>query len=95
MPRTRARLIASLLVLGALLIGGTAVAYRAIVERWGADPRGTLIAAAAVGISFFISMNLLLAWDERRRRRLTETRDGATATTIDGPQVADAPKKGP
>ncbi len=70
MPRTRARLIASLVVLGVLLTAGTAVAYREIVDRWGADPRGTLIAAATVGISFFISMNLLLAWDERRRRRL-------------------------
>ena len=55
---------------------GTAVAYRAIVERWGGDPRGTLIAAATVGISFFISMNLLLAWDERRRRRLGQQENG-------------------
>ena len=63
-----AGLITGLVVLGACLTAGTAVAYRAIVERWGADPRGTLIAAATVGISFFVSMNLLLAWDERRRR---------------------------
>jgi hypothetical protein len=69
MRRTRAGVIAGLAVLGGLLMIGTAVAYREIVERWGADPRGTLIAAATVGISFFISMNLLLAWDERRRRR--------------------------
>jgi hypothetical protein len=95
MPRTRARLIASLLVVGALLTGGTAVAYRAIVERWGPDPRGTLIAAATVGISFFISMNLLLAWDERRRRRLGQTNGAAAAKTTDGPQVvADPTKKG-
>ncbi len=94
MPQqTRARLIAGLLVLGALLTGGTAVAYRAIVERWGADPRGTLIAAAAVGISFFISMNLLLAWDERRRRRIEQKNDAGAATTMDGPQVADPTKK--
>ncbi len=71
MKRTRAGLIAGLVILGALLMVGTAVAYRAIVDRWGADPRGTLIAAATVGVSFFISMNLLLAWDERRRGRIS------------------------
>ena len=93
MPRTRARLIASLVVLGVLLMGGTAVTYRAIVERWGADPRGTLIAAAAVGISFFISMNLLLAWDERRRRRSGRESAGAEASEANGPQVAEPSKK--
>ena len=86
MPRTRARLIASLVVLGVLLTGGTVVAYREIVERWGVDPRGTLIAAATVGISFFISMNLLLAWDERRRRRLGLKENGATQSRGDDPQ---------
>jgi hypothetical protein len=88
MPRTRTRLIASLVVLGVLLMGGTAVTYRAIVERWGADPRGTLIAAAAVGISFFISMNLLLAWDERRRRRLGMKENGAGQSRGDDPQAS-------
>jgi hypothetical protein len=62
-------LIFGLFVVGTILVVATAVAYRAIVERWAGDPRGTLIAAAAVGTSFFISMNLLLAWDERRRKR--------------------------
>ena len=87
--RTRAGLIASLVMLGALLMVGTAVAYRAIVDRWGADPRGTLIAAATVGISFFISMNLLLAWDERRRGRISiPTGRSAIAdpTEKDGPR---------
>ncbi len=86
MPRTRARLIASLVVLGVLLTGGTAVIYREIVERWGADPRGTLIAAATVGISFFISMNLLLAWDEGRRRRLGLKENGAGQSRGDDPR---------
>jgi hypothetical protein len=86
MRRTRAGLIAGMVVLGALLMAGTAVAYRAIVERWGADPRGTLIAAATVGISFFISMNLLLAWDERRRGRIT--------TRSEQPAIAEPTKNG-
>jgi hypothetical protein len=70
MSRPRAVLIFGLFVLGAFLVALTALAYRSIIERWAGDPRGTLIAAATVGISFFISMNLLLAWDERRRQRL-------------------------
>jgi hypothetical protein len=88
MPRTRARLIASLVVLGVLLMGSTVVIYRAIVNRWGADPRGTLIATAVVGISFFISMNLLLAWDERRRRRLDFKENGRGQSGGDGPQAS-------
>ena len=87
MPRTRAALIASLVVLGLFLTGGTAVVYRTIVERWGGDPRGTLIAAATVGILFFISMNLLLAWDERRRRRLGRKTRRSRKDRTDGPQV--------
>ena len=61
-------MIFGLVALGTLLVIATALAYRAIIERWEGDPRGTLIAAALVGTSFFISMNLLLAWDERRRK---------------------------
>jgi hypothetical protein len=69
MSRARGALIFGLFVIGTFLVALTALAYRAIIERWSGDPRGTLIAAATVGISFFISMNLLLAWDERRRQR--------------------------
>jgi hypothetical protein len=84
MRRTRAGLIAGLVVIGGLLMAATAAAYREIVDRWGADPRGTLIAAATVGISFFISMNLLLAWDERRRGRASIST--ARSAKKDGPQ---------
>jgi hypothetical protein len=86
MSRSRTALIFGLFVLGAFLAVVTALAYGAIVEHWGADPRGTLIAAATVGISFFISMNLLLAWDERRRRGLQSKEDGSAANKADGPQ---------
>jgi hypothetical protein len=78
MSRSRLTLIFSLFALGTFLGVVTAVVYREIVERWGADPRGTLIAAATVGISFFISMNLLLVWAERRRQRLPRKEDGST-----------------
>jgi hypothetical protein len=88
MPRTRARLIASLVVISALLMVGTVVTYRAVVERWGADPRGSLIAAATVGVSFFISMNLLLAWDDRRRRRLGLKENEAGQSQGNGPQIS-------
>ena len=84
MRRTRAGLIAGLVVLGGLLMLGTVVAYREIVERWGADPRGTLIAAATVGISFFISMNLLLAWDERRRGSESIPRERSAIADLTG-----------
>jgi hypothetical protein len=73
-------------VIGALMVAATALAYRAIVEHWGADPRGTLIAAATVGISFFISMNVLLRWDERRRQRLEHKEAESAATQPNGPQ---------
>jgi hypothetical protein len=86
MRRSRTTVIFGLFVLGALLALATALAYRAIIDRWGADPRGTLIAAATVGISFFISMNLLLAWDERRRQRLEREGSGSAGNSEDGPQ---------
>jgi hypothetical protein len=86
MRPTRAKLIAGFAVAGVLVAAGTAWAYQAIVARWGADPRGTLIAAATVGIVFFISMNLLLAWDERRRRRLGRDPSGENTGRSDGPQ---------
>jgi hypothetical protein len=86
MRRTRTRVIAGLVVLSGLLMAATAVAYHVIVERWGADPRGTLIAAATVGISFFISMNLLLAWDERRR--------GSASIPTERSAIANPTKKG-
>ena len=49
------------------------------------DPRGTLIAAATVGIAFFISMVSMLNWSERRQRRLKSAgQTSATSMTADG-----------
>ncbi|CEF48409.1 unnamed protein product [uncultured bacterium] len=66
------------LVLGALAVGATASAYRAVLEHRGSDPRGTLIGAALVGISCFVSMISLLTWVDRTQAvtkfRATETR---------------------
>jgi hypothetical protein len=93
MEWTRKGLIASLAALGALLVLGTAAAYRAIIERWEGDPRGTLIAAATVGISFFISMNMLLAWDERRRRSLGMRTDSEVPATRVRPPEANSTTK--
>ncbi len=56
----------SLLVLGAFVVVGTGITYRAVVDRWKGDPRGTLIAAAFAGIAFFVSTVLTLSWAERR-----------------------------
>ncbi len=68
MTGQRKVLVLGLLVLGACLVVATALAYRAVIERREGDPRGTLIAAATVGVSFFVSTVCLLAWDDRRRR---------------------------
>ena len=84
MRRSRAALIFSMFAVGAIMVAATALAYRAIVEHWGADPRGTLIAAATVGISFFISMNLLLRWDERRRQKLNPEDGSEKAAKANG-----------
>jgi O-antigen/teichoic acid export membrane protein len=55
-----------LLVVGAFIVVGTGLTYRAVVDRWKGDPRGTVIAAAFSGIAFFVSTVLTLSWAERR-----------------------------
>jgi hypothetical protein len=50
-----------------LIVALTATAYRGAIEHWEGDPRGTLIAAAIVGISFFLSMISILTWLDRRQ----------------------------
>jgi len=67
MTRKRTATLVGLILLGVVIVAGTATAYRAAIEHWEGDPRGTLIAAANVGISFFISMVSILNWVERRQ----------------------------
>jgi hypothetical protein len=76
MTRKRAVTLVGLVILGVLVVGGTATAYRATIEHWQGDPRGTLIAAAIVGISFFISMVSLLSWLDRRQLRTNPAESG-------------------
>jgi hypothetical protein len=76
MARKRAVTLAGLLILGVLVVGGTATAYRGAIEHWEGDPRGTLIAAAIVGISFFISMVSILSWVDRRQLRTDPAQKG-------------------
>jgi hypothetical protein len=75
--------ILGLCLLGVVVTGLTATAYRAVIERWEGDPRGTLIAAAVVGISFFISMVTMLSWTERRQQRTRSTDKGQMAAGTD------------
>jgi hypothetical protein len=68
MARKRTKTVVGLMILGILLVGATGTAYRAIIERWEGDPRGSLIAAAVVGLVFFVSMLSMLSVSERRQR---------------------------
>jgi hypothetical protein len=68
MERKRTKTVVGLTILGMLLVGATATAYHAIIERWEGDPRGSLIAAAVVGLIFFVSMISMLSMSERRQR---------------------------
>ena len=57
----------SLLVLSIFVVIGTGVTYRALVDRWKGDPRGTLIGRRVrAGIAFFVSTVLTLSWAKRR-----------------------------
>ena len=54
-------------VLGAFVIVGTGLVYRAFVDRWEGDVRAPLIAAAMAGIAFFVLTVITLSWVERRQ----------------------------
>jgi hypothetical protein len=60
-------------VLGAFVVVGTGLAYRALVDRWEGDVRAPLIAAAMAGIAFFVVTVFTLSWAERRE--LSNARD--------------------
>jgi hypothetical protein len=63
--KERARLWC-ILVLGALVVTGTGMAYRAFVDNWKGDVREPLIAATIAGISFVVFTLSTLTWADRR-----------------------------
>ena len=63
--RTRGRVL-SLSVIGAFVVVGTGLVYRAFVDRWEGDLRAPLIAAAMAGIAYFVLTLFTLSWVERR-----------------------------
>jgi hypothetical protein len=66
MARKRAARIVVLFIIGALVAVGTGAAYRAFMAPWRGDVREPLIAAAFVGVAYFIFSVLGLRWIERR-----------------------------
>jgi len=55
-----------LLVLGAFIVVGTGLVYRAFIDRWEGDVRAPLVAAAMAGITYFVLTLFTLSWVERR-----------------------------
>jgi hypothetical protein len=66
MSRKRAERIVVLSIVGTLVAVGTGLAYRAFMAPWRGDVREPLIAAAFVGVAYFIFCVLGLRWIERR-----------------------------
>jgi hypothetical protein len=66
MTRTTRGRVLGLSVLGAFVVVGTGLVYRAFVDRWEGDVRAPLIAAAMAGIAFFVLTLITLSWVERR-----------------------------
>ena len=69
MSRQRMVRIAVLAMIGATLIVGTGMAYRALMAPWRGDVREPLVAAFFVGVTYFICCLVGLQWAERRERR--------------------------
>ena len=67
---TRGRVL-GLSVLGAFVVVGTGLVYRAFVDRWEGDVRAPLIAAAMAGVAFFVVTLITLSWVERRENSNT------------------------
>ncbi len=66
MTRRKQGIVAGASVLGAFVVVGTGLVYRAFIDRWEGEVRAPLIAAAMAGIAFFVSTLLVLSWEERR-----------------------------
>jgi len=56
-----------LFVLGAFIVVGTGLVYRAFIDRWEGDVRAPLVAAAMAGITYFVLTLFTLSWVERRQ----------------------------
>jgi len=56
-----------LFVLGAFIVVGTGLVYRAFIDRWEGDVRAPLVAAAMAGITYFVLTLFALSWVERRQ----------------------------
>jgi hypothetical protein len=66
MARKRSGRVIALFFIGAVLVIGSGLAYRAIVAPWRGDVREPLIVAAFVGVVYFITLLIGLRWFERR-----------------------------
>ena len=64
--RTRGRVL-SLSVIGAVIVVGTGLVYRASVDRWESDVRASLVAAAMAGITYFVLTLFSSSGVERRQ----------------------------
>jgi hypothetical protein len=69
MARQRTVRVISLFIIGATLIVGTGMAYRAFMAPWSGDVREPMVAAAFVGVTYFIFCLVGLRWAERREQR--------------------------
>jgi hypothetical protein len=68
MARQQKVRIVSLFIIGAIVMVGTGMAYRALMAPWRGDVREPLVAAFFVGVTYFICCNVGLRWAERRER---------------------------
>jgi hypothetical protein len=75
MARKRGKRIVVLFIIGALVSAGTGMAYRAFMAPWRGDVGEPLIAAAFVGVAFFIFSLLGLNWVARREELLRRDRE--------------------
>jgi hypothetical protein len=64
--RTRGRAL-GLTVIGAFIVVGTGLVYRAFIDRWEGDVRAPLVAAGMAGITYFVLTLVTLSWVERRQ----------------------------
>ena len=68
MARKRTARLVLLIIVGALIVFGIGMAYRAFMAPWRGDVREPLIVSFFVGVIYFVSCMLWLRWSERRER---------------------------